>query len=134
MKYIFFISTFLSGLIFYFPCQSQTTIAVETATYEIVLQADKDNMLGTVYCGNKLDAPADYKGIDETSRYPQGNAGIYNNAYTPAGTWNLSEPALQVTHADGNRSLDLKYVSHLNAKTDANMWGLIPMLIMAEPV
>jgi len=120
MKSISFISPFLLGLIFSFPGQSQTTIAVETATYAIVLQADKENMLSTVYCGNKLDAPADYNGIAETSRYPQGNAGIYNNAYTPAGTWNLSEPAIQVTHADGNHSLDLKYVSHLITKPDAN--------------
>ena len=116
MKSISLISAFLLGLIFCFHCQSQTTIAVETATYAIVLQADKENMLSTVYCGNKLDAPADYKGIAETSRYPQGNAGIYNNAYTAAGTWNLSEPAIQVTHADGNHSLDLKYVSHLTTK------------------
>ncbi len=132
MKSIYFISIFLSGLIFSIPCQSQTTIAVETATYAIVLQADKENMLSTVYCGNKLEAAADYTGIAEISRYPQGNAGIYNNAYTPAGTWNLSEPALQVTHADGNTSLDLKYVSHLTTKPDANT--SITEITLQDPV
>jgi alpha-galactosidase len=39
--------------------------------------------------------------------------------HTPAGTWNLSEPAIQVKHADGN-PLELKYVSHKTEKVDAN--------------
>lgn len=49
------------------------------------------------------------------------NAGIYNSAYTPSGTWNLSEPAIQVIHSDGNTSLELKYVSHKKEKIDNNI-------------
>ncbi|HTE11398.1 MAG TPA: alpha-galactosidase, partial [Chitinophagaceae bacterium] len=47
-------------------------------------------------------------------------AGIYNNAYSTAGTYSLTEPAMQVTHADGNASLDLKYISHDIKNIDAN--------------
>ncbi|MEO7766548.1 MAG: glycoside hydrolase family 36 N-terminal domain-containing protein, partial [Ferruginibacter sp.] len=50
-----------------------------------------------------------------------GNAGVYNSAYTPAGTWSLSEPALQVIHADGNPSLDLKFISYHVQKENDNV-------------
>ena len=37
---------------------------------------------------------------------------MYASAYTPSGSRNLLEPAIQVIHADGNPSLELKYVRH----------------------
>ncbi|CAF1016880.1 unnamed protein product [Didymodactylos carnosus] len=37
---------------------------------------------------------------------------MYSSAYTPSGTRNLLEPAIQVIHADDNPSLDLKYIRH----------------------
>ncbi|OMP78657.1 alpha-galactosidase [[Flexibacter] sp. ATCC 35208] len=42
-------------------------------------------------------------------------------AYTPAGTNNLFEPAIQVTHADGNPSLELLYINRNTVKTDDNI-------------
>lgn len=41
--------------------------------------------------------------------------GVYSNAYTP---WNIVEPAIRITHSDGNTSLDLKYVSDETKKID----------------
>ncbi|QDK78395.1 alpha-galactosidase [Spirosoma sp. KCTC 42546] len=99
---------------------AQTTIPIETANYALVLQTDKNNYLSMVHFGKKLSQTADYKDIAGSFKFPDDNSGIYNNAYTPAGTWNLSEPAIQVTHADGNPSLDLKYLSHQTVKPDAN--------------
>jgi alpha-galactosidase len=46
------------------------------------------------------------------------DSGILNSAYTPSGSANLVEPAITVTHADGNKSLNLVYVSHTNTKID----------------
>ncbi len=89
--------------------QQPVTIPVTTAAHALVLQTDKDGRLGTVYFGEKMADPAAYANISTQYNMKDGNAGIYNSAYTPAGTWNLSEPAIQVIHADGNTSLDLKY-------------------------
>ncbi|MEJ7589892.1 MAG: alpha-galactosidase, partial [Ferruginibacter sp.] len=119
MKYTSILTAFLINFLFSSPGYSQT-VAVETANYVLVFQADKDNYLGMVYCGNRLGNPNDYNGIAGTTNYESGNSGIYNNAYTPAGTWNLSEPAIQVSHADGNPSLDLKYISHQTTRPDDN--------------
>ncbi len=120
MKYKFFLLLFFVACLYAAQSFSQTVISIETADFAVVLQADKDNYLGMVYCGNKLKEPAEYKTIAGTYNYALGNAGIYHNAYTPAGTWNLSEPAIQLTHADGNQSLDLKYISHQTKKVDEN--------------
>ena len=81
----------------------QQTIAVETKDNALVLQTDKDNRLGIIYFGKKLLNSAEYTAITQQYRRDDDNKGIDNNAYTPAGTWNLLEPAIQVTHADGNQ-------------------------------
>jgi alpha-galactosidase len=120
MRYKYFLPVFLVANIICIRICSQTIIPVETANYALVFRADKDNYLGMVYCGNKLNDAIEYNAIAGAYHFPEGNAGIYNNAYTPAGTWNLSEPAIQVTHADGNPSLDLKYISHQTTKPDDN--------------
>ncbi|MEJ7678242.1 MAG: hypothetical protein WKG06_10360 [Segetibacter sp.] len=61
--------------------------------------------------------PLEYANIPATTKR-QGSdySGIFNSAYTPAGSRNLIEPAIQVTHIDGNTSLDLQYVSHTAKK------------------
>ena len=96
------------------------------------LQTDKDNHLEITYFGKKLSQPAEYKLIPSQSRQRDGNAGIYNSAYTPAGTWNVSEPALQLTHGDGNKSLDLVYVSHNTAKENDNV--SLTSIVLKDPV
>ncbi|OIN55503.1 alpha-galactosidase, partial [Arsenicibacter rosenii] len=82
---------------------------------------DKQNYLHMVYCGERLNRADEYKNIAATFRFPSDNSGIYSNAYTPAGTWNLAEPAIELVHTDGNPSLDLKYVSHKTTPVDANV-------------
>lgn len=111
---------------------AQTTIPIETANFAVVLQTDANNYLHMVYCGKKLVQVADYGAIAGTYKFPSDNAGIYSNAYTPAGTWNLSEPAIQVTHPDGNPSLDLKYVSHQTTRPDGN--STLTTVQLADPV
>jgi alpha-galactosidase len=88
------------------------TIPVTTENNAIVLQTDNTNRLHTVYCGRPLNNIAEYSSVASAYNFNDANAGIYDAAYTPAGTWNLSEPAIQVIHADGNKSLELKYSSH----------------------
>jgi alpha-galactosidase len=90
----------------------QVTIPIETAGNVILLQTDRDNRLRMVYFGEPLQHPEEYGMAIRGYHFFDSNAGIYNGAYTPSGTWNLAEPAIQVVHGDGNHSLDLKYDTH----------------------
>jgi hypothetical protein len=68
-----------------FAQNAPTIIPIETRQNVLVLQTDKDNHLEITYFGKKLSQPAEYKLIPSQSRQRDGNAGIYNSAYTPAG-------------------------------------------------
>lgn len=92
-----------------FLCNAQTVIPIETKDFSMVFKTDAQHRLWNIYFGKKLKNTSDYKQIDEQYYFPDANAGIYNSAYTPSGTWNLSEPALQVKHFDGNRSTELLF-------------------------
>lgn len=98
----------------------QNTIAIETKDNALVLQTDKDKRLSIVYLGKKLMQGDEYATVSRQYMMNDGNAGIYNNAYTPAGSWSLVEPAIQLTHADGDNSLDLTYANTSSKKLDDN--------------
>src|SRR3954470_9924714 len=91
--------------------QKNTVIPIETDQNALVLQMDKDNHPFIIYFGKKLRNANEYANIPAQVLQHDRNAGIYNSAYTPAGSWNLVEPAIRVTHGDGNTSLDLLYVN-----------------------
>ncbi|MEP7319305.1 MAG: glycoside hydrolase family 36 N-terminal domain-containing protein, partial [Panacibacter sp.] len=111
----------LVGSAMYSFGQAIVTIPVETEKNVLLLQTDKDNRLGIVYFGKRLGNANEYASVAGQYNLKDDNAGIYNSAYTSAGTWNLVEPAVQVTHADGNTSLELKYISSDVKKIDANI-------------
>ncbi|GAH11490.1 unnamed protein product, partial [marine sediment metagenome] len=96
----------------------EVSIPVLTDNSVLLLQTDRDNRLRTIYFGEPLNNEGEYALVSGTYQYFNSNAGIYNAAYTPAGTWNISEPAIQVVHGDGNSSLDLKYLSHKQVRLD----------------
>ncbi|NCD72123.1 alpha-galactosidase [Mucilaginibacter sp. R11] len=88
------------------------TIPVETAHNALVLQSNVAKQLNAIYYGKKLSNAPEYSAIPDTYKQAEDYTGLYNAAYTAAGSRNLLEPAIAVTHADGNNSLDLRYVSH----------------------
>jgi alpha-galactosidase len=108
------------------------TIPIVTQSNAIVLQTDHNNRLNTVYFGRPLSYGQEYGSVDALYNFNDANAGFYKGAYTPAGTWNLSEPAIQVTHADGNKSLELKYVSHDVKSPDANT--TLTSIVLKDPL
>lgn len=122
----------ISMLLCFSKSNGQKAIAIETADHAIVLNIDKNKYPSMVYCGKRLNDPSGYNTIAGMYHFSTDNAGIYNNAYTPAGSWNLSEPAIQLTHADGNPSLDLKYIDHETASPDANT--SITIVHLQDPV
>ncbi|MEP6612964.1 MAG: alpha-galactosidase, partial [Mucilaginibacter sp.] len=96
------------------------TIPIETKDNALVLQVTPDKLLNMVYFGSKLNDKNEYRAIAKMYNF-SGSIGSYNNAYTSAGTRNLLEPAIAVTHADGNKSLDLKYINHTVTKVSEDV-------------
>ena len=52
-------------------------------------------------------------------------------AYATFGTDNLFEPAIRITHNDGNPSLEFKYVSHSSEKSDDNV--TLTRILLKDP-
>lgn len=98
--------------LFYSILYSQTVINIESTEFAIVLHADGEKRLRQVYFGQKLEQPFEYSAIVKQLRYNGTNEDVFNHAYTPSGTWNIAESALQILHADGNPSTELEYVKH----------------------
>ncbi|WP_304238267.1 alpha-galactosidase [Jiulongibacter sediminis] len=92
------------------------TIPIETSDQALVLKTDQQGRLRTVYFGEPLHSTSEYEAISSLYHFDDANDGIYNAAYTPSGTWSLTEPAIEVKHADGNSSLELKYQNHTQQK------------------
>ncbi|MDB4901908.1 MAG: rafA [Mucilaginibacter sp.] len=90
-------------------------IPIESKQNAMVLQVTSEKRLAMVYMGNKLSDKNEYSSIAKAFRLKDNGSG-YNSAYTGSGTRNLLEPAISVTHTDGNKSLDLKYINHTITK------------------
>jgi alpha-galactosidase len=108
------------------------TIPIETANNALVLQADEHKDLKNIYLGKKLSNVAEYEQIPGVYKQEGDYTGLLNSAYTPSGSRNLFEPAITVTHADGNQSLDLRYVSHKLTKINDDV-ALLSVLLK-DPV
>jgi alpha-galactosidase len=120
----FFSLLFFTGLmISAFPVFSQgnVIIPIESKNNAIVLKTDADGRPGIIYFGKKISNVSEYQLIPRSFRRGDDYSGMLNSAYTPAGSRNLVEPAIQIAHTDGNLSLDLVYVSHLTEKADENV-------------
>jgi alpha-galactosidase len=124
--------TLFSGLMLcLLEVKAQTLIPIETKQNAIVLQADSKANLKMLYYGPKLAMQNDYANI--TNAYKQGSdyTGVNDAAYSASGSRNLFEPAVTVTHADGNNSLDLHYISHSVKKESDNI--SIISIVLKDP-
>ena len=110
----------------------KVTIPISSENHMILMQTDNQNRLRTIYFGKPLQNLNEFEAVGLNYIYDENNSGIYNSAYTPAGTWNLSEPAIQVKHADGNPSLELKYSSHKKEQIDINT--SVTSIVLKDPV
>lgn len=77
-------------------------IRIETAHSALAFTIAGDGRLYQSWFGERLT---------DTAEYASG-MGSRHEAYIGAGMSDLAEPAIEATHADGNPSLDLRYVSH----------------------
>ncbi|HYX10322.1 MAG TPA: alpha-galactosidase [Bacteroidales bacterium] len=100
---------------------AQEVISLKTCNNVLVLRIEKNKDVAMVYYGENLSDSEEYSSIPEMYNQSGDYTGMLDAAYTPSGTRNLAEPAISVTHADGNNSLDLKYVSHNFMKTSEDI-------------
>ena len=78
-------------------------ITAGTKNTDLVYRVNgRDGRLYQAYLGSKAASTDDLKQSRDTGHL----------AYATFGTDNLFEPAIRMTHNDGNPSLELKYVSH----------------------
>jgi alpha-galactosidase len=99
----------------------QTIIPIESSSNALVLQSDQQNNLSIIYFGERLSDKGEYAEISGAYRQAQDFSQVLNSAYSTSGTKNLLEPAITVTHADGNNSLDLRYVDHKKENLSENV-------------
>ncbi|MEO0338360.1 MAG: alpha-galactosidase [Bacteroidota bacterium] len=92
--------------------QAQTLVTIQSEDYAMVFQEDQNKRLRQIYFGPQLSSAAEYASIASNLRYDGVNEDVFNHIYTPSGTWNIAEPALQIQHSDENPSTDLEYVKH----------------------
>jgi alpha-galactosidase len=124
----------LSVVVFAAPVKTfaqVVTIPIETQNNALILQTDDDHNLKTIYFGKKLSNSEEYTQIQKMYKQSD-DSGVLNDAYTPSGSTNLAEPAITVTHADGNKSLNLIYISHEVKKIDDDVSLLT--IVLKDPV
>jgi alpha-galactosidase len=115
-----------------FGAPKNALISIETKDNALILQTDKTNRLFINHFGKRLSQTGEYSNIASQYQFKDDNAGIYNHAYTPSGSWSLVEPALRITHADGNTSTELLYDSHSTQKIDDNV--TLTSVVLKDPV
>jgi alpha-galactosidase len=97
-------------LLFCYACanaQSEKQIIVQTQHVSLVLTIGKNDRVYQSYFGRRLLNAADYAQLNGTK----------HEAYITGGMEDQFEPAIKATHADGNPSLELKYVSTISSHT-----------------
>jgi len=108
------------------------TIPISSKAFTLLLQTDENSLLRTVYFGESLANESEYSSAAVNFNFKDENIGIVNAAYSSSGTWNLSEPAIQLVHSDGNKSLELKYVSHDTKQLEDNI--RLTSILLKDPI
>jgi alpha-galactosidase len=81
----------------------------------------KDSRLYQSYLGSRMEYPQNLNRSGNEEHL----------AYSTYGTGELFEPAIRITHADGNPSLELKYVSHKTDNPDPDI--AITRILLKDP-
>ena len=91
----------------------QRIIDIRTDDISLILSAAPGEEVRFLHFGGRIDDPAPLAGY-RSYRHPDHNT--EDVAYPAFGGRNYHEPALRVTHADGDLNTELRYVSHRTRK------------------
>lgn len=108
---------------------SQQTIRVNTEKTDLVLGVAPNGRLYQVYLGDRLAHAGDAAFLTTTAA----KSGSHE-AYECAGTEGYFEPALAITHADGNQTTYLYYKSHAQHAIEGGTETVIKLADKAYPV
>jgi alpha-galactosidase len=111
---------------------SQKIIPVFTKNTALVFQVAPDSTLNILYFGSKLADSSEYRHLSNAYRQGDDYSQMLAAAYPSSGSRSLNEPAISVTHADGNNSLDLKFLSAKTQQQDANV--TLVTILLKDPV
>lgn len=107
--------------------QENPLIKIETENSALVFKVGKNRFLYQTHLGARLTNDNGYEAVskENTKQFAinDGNPliDLRHEAYPTFGTDNLFEPAIRMTHNDGNPSLELVYVSHSSQRMDENI-------------
>ena len=102
-----------------------TVINVRTENVSLVIRAEKDGRLTTLHFGGAIDDASAFAG------YQNGinpNHGTPYDTYPTEGWRSFNEPALSITHKNGDLNTELKYVSH-EINTQSNDSNIVKTVI-----
>lgn len=101
---------------------AQKRFEISTRNTVLVLATDNENSLVVDYFGKRIVNKEEYKLISSLDKFKPGSDELYNKreAYVASGSLNLMEPALSVTHADGNKSTVPTFQSTKETQIDEN--------------
>ncbi len=108
-------------------------IPVVTADITLVIEVNGNGDPLVVYVGKRSQNDTNYTSVPSSVSDDDPTV-LYSSAYTPSGTRNLLEPAIQVIHADGNPSLDLKYVRHQQNITNQSSDITLTTIYLKDPL
>ncbi len=105
-KYFLFILFLYIGVMTHATDNNERLLVLNTNNLSLVLEADKSGTLLHRYFGQRLADPSPFlsKVLYRTSEY-----GTRNEAYSTMGGKNFREPALRVTHWDGDLNTELVF-------------------------
>lgn len=112
------LSLFIAGMLPGALIAQSSLIPIETASNALVLRVEPNKDLRIAYFGKRLSRSDEYGLVASVNHQPSDPSDEFNSAYTPSGSRNLLEPAITVAHADGNYSLDLRFVSQQVTKVN----------------
>jgi len=116
----------LVSLCFTIHGQENPLLRIETENTILVFKVGKNQQLYQTYLGMKLVNSTDYEAIsrENTKKFAVNDGNplidLRHLAYPTFGTDNLFEPAIRMTHNDGNPSLELTFQSQKTLKQDDN--------------
>ena len=91
---------------------AQNMISVQTDNVQLVLQVKPNGRLYQVYLGERLAPQTPLNGLNMPQANQTSPMWAGSEAYPVMGTEDYFEPALQLTHNNGNPTSVLKYVRH----------------------
>ncbi len=96
-------------------CDSVKLIKKETKDLSLILSVNKDSVLLFQYFGKKIGDPSPFL---QKQSYRRSDYGTDPEAYSTAGGKNFREPALRVTHSNGDLNTELIYLNHSQKTLD----------------